>query len=197
MSGNHSRALHSLHLCSLVALFAGFLTLSNSWRVYFFFQRHPPPASLFRISRARRSSEKRQTCTSCCNKKNWKDKMIQGLSKAVTLYLAPVLSLTALLLSLFAYLAPVVMLTGQVALVIVSPSTELVQPGQSSDVDGATIRFGALGESFTHLFGQLHTCIYRSTLILWPPCLFLRLVFSSEQRITIQLHRCFSFTQVR
>ena len=72
--------------------------------------------------------------------------MIQGLSKAVTLYLAPVLSLTALLLTLFAYLAPVVMLTTQVTLLQVSPSNELTQPGRSSAVDGTTVRFGALGE---------------------------------------------------
>lgn len=71
--------------------------------------------------------------------------MIAGLSKAVTLYLAPVLSLTAILLSLFAFLAPAVMLHDQVALLTVTPSVSLTQPTSSQGVDGASVFLGALG----------------------------------------------------
>ncbi|KAJ3894976.1 hypothetical protein GG344DRAFT_86190 [Lentinula edodes] len=70
--------------------------------------------------------------------------MIAGLSKAITLYLAPVLSLTAILLSLFAFLAPVVMLNDRVSLLTVSPSTVLTQTNGPS-VDGASVFLGALG----------------------------------------------------
>ncbi|ESK95853.1 hypothetical protein Moror_12351 [Moniliophthora roreri MCA 2997] len=70
--------------------------------------------------------------------------MIAGLSKAVTLYLAPVLALTAILLSLFAYLAPVVMLPDRVALLTVTPSTALTQLNGGA-TDGASIFIGALG----------------------------------------------------
>jgi hypothetical protein len=70
--------------------------------------------------------------------------MIAGLSKAVTLYLAPLLSLTAILLSLFAFLAPVLMLNDRVSLFTVSPSTALTQLNGAS-VDGPSIFFGALG----------------------------------------------------
>ena len=48
--------------------------------------------------------------------------MISGLSKAITVYLAPLLALTAIFLSLFAYLAPTLFLHDQVALVTVVPS---------------------------------------------------------------------------
>lgn len=74
--------------------------------------------------------------------------MIAGVSKAVTLYLAPVLSLTALLLALFAFLAPVLLLEDRVALLSVSPSTALTAPGKpSTSVDGPTVHMGALGKS--------------------------------------------------
>jgi len=71
--------------------------------------------------------------------------MIAGLSKAVTLYLAPLLSLTALLLSLFAFISPVLVFSNQVSLLSVTPSTSLKQPGGSTNVDGPTVRLGALG----------------------------------------------------
>jgi hypothetical protein len=72
--------------------------------------------------------------------------MIAGLSKAVTLYLAPILSLTAILLSLFAYLAPAVMLHDRVSLLSVTPSSALTQPhGSSKGVDGPSLFLGALG----------------------------------------------------
>jgi hypothetical protein len=62
--------------------------------------------------------------------------MIAGLSKAVTLYLSPVLMLTAILLSLFAYLAPVLILRDRVALLIITPST---------GADGPSLFLGPLG----------------------------------------------------
>ncbi|KAK7463607.1 hypothetical protein VKT23_005548 [Stygiomarasmius scandens] len=71
--------------------------------------------------------------------------MIAGLSKAITLYLAPVLMLTALLLSLFAYLAPVIMLSDRVALVTITPSTALTDASNAKAVDGASLFLGALG----------------------------------------------------
>jgi len=71
--------------------------------------------------------------------------MIAGLSKAVTLYLAPVLALTSLFLSLFAFLAPTLLLNDQVALLTVTPSTALRQPGPSKDIDGPSIFLGVLG----------------------------------------------------
>lgn len=70
--------------------------------------------------------------------------MIAGLSKAITLYLAPLLSLTAILLSLFAFLAPVLLLNDRVSLLTVSPSTALTQLNATS-VDGPSIFLGALG----------------------------------------------------
>lgn len=71
--------------------------------------------------------------------------MIEGLSKAVTLYLASVLTLTAILLSLFAFLSPTLMLHDRVALLTVTPSTSLVQAGPSQGVDGPSLFLGALG----------------------------------------------------
>jgi len=71
--------------------------------------------------------------------------MISGLSKAVTLYLAPLLALTAIILSALAYLAPTLLLHDQVALLTVFPSTGLVQNGSSQDLDGPSVFLGALG----------------------------------------------------
>jgi len=62
--------------------------------------------------------------------------MIAALAKAITLYLAPVLALTAIILSLFAYLAPTILLHDQVALLTVAPN----QP-----VDGPSLFLGVLG----------------------------------------------------
>jgi hypothetical protein len=74
--------------------------------------------------------------------------MIGGISKGVVLYLAPVLALTATILSLFAFLAPTLLLNDRVALVTVSPSTVLVQPDgqQNQTVDGPSLFLGSLGE---------------------------------------------------
>ncbi|KAI0307836.1 hypothetical protein B0F90DRAFT_71320 [Multifurca ochricompacta] len=71
--------------------------------------------------------------------------MIAGLSKAAILYLAPVLSLTSLVLILFAYTAPTLLLHNKVALLVVSPSLELTNSSSSQGVDGPTIFLGALG----------------------------------------------------
>lgn len=71
--------------------------------------------------------------------------MLVDLSKATTVYLTPVLMLTALFLILFAYLAPAAMLHGQVALLTVTPSTFLTQPGSNQQVDGPTMFAGLLG----------------------------------------------------
>jgi len=73
------------------------------------------------------------------------DAMIDVLSKAVTLYLAPLLALTAIFLCLFTYLSPVVMLHSQVALLVVKPSLILTPNKSGDDVDGPTILLGALG----------------------------------------------------
>ena len=71
--------------------------------------------------------------------------MIAGLSKAVTLYLAPLLALTAIFLSLFALLAPTLLLHDRVALLTVVPSTALMQTGSSKGVDGPSVFMGLLG----------------------------------------------------
>ncbi|KAG5648019.1 hypothetical protein DXG03_007053 [Asterophora parasitica] len=71
--------------------------------------------------------------------------MIAGLSKTVALYLTPVLALTAILLSVFAFLSPVIMLHDQVALLTVTPSASSFVQGSSGDVDGANLFLGLLG----------------------------------------------------
>lgn len=71
--------------------------------------------------------------------------MLNQLSNAVALYLAPILSLTAVLLVLFSYLSPAVMLHTQVSLLIVKPSL-LLQPSPSNEkVDGPSVFLGVLG----------------------------------------------------
>jgi len=70
--------------------------------------------------------------------------MIEGFSKFAVLYLAPVLMLTALFLSLFSFLAPSAMLHDQVALLTVTPSTALTNP-QAQAKDGPSLFLGLLG----------------------------------------------------
>ncbi|KAF7320312.1 hypothetical protein MKEN_00816000 [Mycena kentingensis (nom. inval.)] len=67
--------------------------------------------------------------------------MISGLSKAITLYLAPLITLTAILLSLFAYLAPTLLLQDRVALLTVSPTSQ----NSTKSIDGPTVFLGPLG----------------------------------------------------
>ncbi|EPQ60788.1 hypothetical protein GLOTRDRAFT_68732 [Gloeophyllum trabeum ATCC 11539] len=83
--------------------------------------------------------------------------MIAGLSKFITLYLSPALSLTALLLSLFAYLSPTVMLHDRVALLTVSPSLSLTQDS-TQHIDGPTVFLGALGSCSRPNDGSEVTC---------------------------------------
>ena len=74
--------------------------------------------------------------------------MLNQLSNALALYLAPLLSLTAVLLVLFSYLSPAAMLHTQVSLLVVKPSL-LLSPNPSNDnVDGPSVFLGALGKSF-------------------------------------------------
>lgn len=101
--------------------------------------------------------------------------MIAGLSKATTLYLAPLLTLTAIVLSLFAYLAPVLLLHDKVALLSVTPSTALVQ-NVSRSVDGPSVFLGALGK-------QPRTFFFFGTLTF--SC---RVMFSTEERCGRELH---------
>jgi hypothetical protein len=70
--------------------------------------------------------------------------MIAVLSKSVTLYLAPILSLTSLFLILFAYGAPALLLHSKVALLVVSPSS-MSMNSSSRAIDGPTVFLGALG----------------------------------------------------
>ncbi|KAF9822213.1 hypothetical protein IEO21_00207 [Rhodonia placenta] len=70
--------------------------------------------------------------------------MIAGFSRAITTLLAPLLALTAFLLILFSYLSPTLMLSTQVALLVVSPSTALTN-SSSASVDGPNVFLGALG----------------------------------------------------
>lgn len=71
--------------------------------------------------------------------------MIAGLSKAVSLYLAPMLCLTAIVLTLVSLLAPSLILHDQVAFLTVVPSTALQGPS-TAQVDGPSVYIGVLGE---------------------------------------------------
>ena len=71
--------------------------------------------------------------------------MIHGLSKFINQYLAPALSLTSLLLIIFAFLSPVLMLESQVALLTVTPSLSLTNPGAENGIDGPSVFLGPLG----------------------------------------------------
>ena len=76
--------------------------------------------------------------------------MISNLSKVATLYLAPVLSLTSLILVLFAYTAPTIILQSRVALLTVSPSLELTNSSSPRGIDGPTVFLGPLGNLRLH-----------------------------------------------
>jgi len=84
--------------------------------------------------------------------------MIAGLSKAVVLYLSPVLALTSIILILFAYLAPTLLLHDRVALLTVTPSLSLIQDGPAEDVDGPSLFLGALGSCSRTLNAGSVTC---------------------------------------
>jgi len=71
--------------------------------------------------------------------------MLAAISKAVILYLSPLLCLTSLLLTLFTFLAPVIMLAGQVSLMNVIPSTALTSGDENAQIDGPSVFMGALG----------------------------------------------------
>ncbi|KAI9455857.1 hypothetical protein F5148DRAFT_1225366 [Russula earlei] len=71
--------------------------------------------------------------------------MIANVSKVATLYLAPVLSLTSLILLVLAYTAPTIILHSRVSLLVVSPSLGLTNSSSSQPVDGPTLFLGALG----------------------------------------------------
>ncbi|KAK0465144.1 uncharacterized protein EV420DRAFT_941197 [Desarmillaria tabescens] len=66
--------------------------------------------------------------------------MIAGLSKAVVLYLTPLLALTSLILSYLAFLAPSLLLEDRVALFTITPSSN-----SSDGTDGASLFLGLLG----------------------------------------------------
>jgi hypothetical protein len=85
--------------------------------------------------------------------------MINGFSKFAVLYLSPLLMLTALFLSLFAYLAPSVILHDRVALLTVMPSTALTNP-QARAGDGPSLFLGVLGS-----FNVLHYDLNFETLM--------------------------------
>lgn len=107
--------------------------------------------------------------------------MIAGLSKAVILYLAPLLMITALLLSIFAYLSPVVMLQDRVALLTVTP---LVQAGSTQSVDGPSIFLGVLG------IVTLQTLLSVNQRVLY------RLLLAYQQCCSYQLHKPHNFTSL-
>ncbi|KAI6007368.1 hypothetical protein EDD15DRAFT_50820 [Pisolithus albus] len=71
--------------------------------------------------------------------------MLADLPKATAISLSPTLMLTVIFFILLAYLAPAAILHGQVALLAVTPSTILTQPGLNQQVDGPTLCAGLLG----------------------------------------------------
>lgn len=85
--------------------------------------------------------------------------MLNQLSNAVALYLAPILSLTAVLLALFTYLSPAVMLHTQVSLLVVKPSLLLLPNPSKDQTDGPSIFLGPLGTSTNQLpmFCDVHS----------------------------------------
>ncbi|KZP31298.1 hypothetical protein FIBSPDRAFT_1037748 [Athelia psychrophila] len=87
--------------------------------------------------------------------------MINGFAKFCVLYLAPLVMLTAFLLSLFALLSPSVMLHDQVALLTVTPSTALTNP-QGSAGDGPSVFMGALGSCSRSSFDAAVNCTVTS-----------------------------------
>lgn len=93
--------------------------------------------------------------------------------------------LTTILLTLFAYLAPVLMLHDQVALLTVSPSTALVQPGPSNGVDGPSLFLGPLGNvEIIHASCATTHCR-------------LRLLLEAEQRWSNQLYITNDIARIR
>jgi len=87
--------------------------------------------------------------------------MIEGFSKFAVLYLAPVLMLTSLFLSLFSFLAPSAMLHDQVALLTVTPSTALTNP-QAQANDGPSLFLGLLGSCSRNSNAGKVTCTVTS-----------------------------------
>ncbi|KAH9944409.1 uncharacterized protein BXZ73DRAFT_39964 [Epithele typhae] len=84
--------------------------------------------------------------------------MLNGVTKAVNLYLIPLLSLTSFILILFTYLAPVILFPGQVSLLSVTPSTALTDSRSSDGVDGPSVFLGALGSCTRPNNGGPLTC---------------------------------------
>lgn len=66
---------------------------------------------------------------------------MNNFSKAVALYLAPLLMLTSILLTFFAFFAPVGLLHNQVALIVVGPQ----RADNGATVDGPKVFLGLLG----------------------------------------------------
>jgi len=73
--------------------------------------------------------------------------MLNQLSSAVALYLAPILSLTAVMLAMFSFLSPVAMLQNQVSLLVVKPSLLLLPNPSKDKIDGPSVFLGPLGMS--------------------------------------------------
>ena len=110
--------------------------------------------------------------------------MIAGLSKAITLYLAPVLALTSILLSLFAYLAPTLLLHDRVALLTVVPYSSQPQTGSTQDVDGPSAFLGALGI----LVNLRQICMLHS---------YARFMHPPQKCCWFELHDSISFSSIR
>jgi hypothetical protein len=74
--------------------------------------------------------------------------MIEGLAKAVALYLAPALSLTSLVLAILVFLAPSMVLHTDVSLLQVYPSSANLASGSASaHIDGPSVWLGVIGSS--------------------------------------------------
>ena len=116
--------------------------------------------------------------------------MITGLTKGVNLYLAPILSLTSIVLIVLAYLAPTLVLSTKVALLTITPSTALTEPTNINDsgINGPSVFLGALGScsrsdnddsvtcqsaTVSPHYGKLRTHFYRTlsnTMLFRPFC---------------------------
>jgi hypothetical protein len=94
--------------------------------------------------------------------------MITGFSKAVILYLTPLLALAAILLSLFSFLAPSFLLNNKVALLTVTPSEVLLQNTAGKDIDGPSVFMGVLGGSYFEAFPRFGDAYNPTRLLLSP-----------------------------
>ena len=79
--------------------------------------------------------------------------ILVGLSKSITLYLAPMMVLVGFILHVLVFLSPSLIFTGKVALMTVSPPTSA---NLAQAPDGPSVFFGPLGMFLSFSFDQVN-----------------------------------------